>query len=202
MMISAILATTAVAVDQLQGPSGTTWWLYLLAGAGLGSVMAAGVNLLGGRWQRNHELLLERMRDQRKLRDTRLERLRDDFRCVVEITRAIDQVAMPAMKLEEAAEVRAKAALKVSDLRPKLDLDPIGTKIGSQLSDLVELAWRYIVDAQMAAQLGQQMSDRAIQVAKSSEESRRKLLESSKALRECVRQALQNIENGPLAGSS
>ena len=194
---SGFLATPATASDQLQGPGGTTWWVYLLAGAGIGGVVAAGVGLLGGRWQRGHELRLERIRNQMRLRDARRERLRDDFRRVVDITYVLDQAAMPAGGLAEATALKEAAEPDVVALRTKLDLDPAGTEIADQLADLVQLAWHYIVDARMATDLAGRESERAVEFAESGEQTRRKLQKALNELRERVRRTLQEIEGRP-----
>lgn len=132
------------AVDQIQGPSASTWWVYVLAGVGVGGIVSSLVTLVGQRWQRRHEVHLEEIRDLQHLRDTRLERLREDLREVLfaafdlqEITFELDVDAAERPDMFERAIAKYDSSVeRFRAARGRLLLDPDSVRVQQPLTEL------------------------------------------------------------------
>ncbi len=215
-MIALVMAAV-LAADQPQ-VGNAPGWLLLVAGVGVGTGLAgfatAAVtwrtssrqrehdraerqrdrehDLALRRQQFDHELRLERLRDRQKLRDTRVERLRDDFTLVLdlayELWPAVDLIA--ADNPVSASAVTDAVIEKFNPIRSRLRLDNAGVEIGVRMVKIFELT---------RAGIRHKREDSAPHIL----EKDRALLEASiNGLRDRILQLLEDAEREPFQEGS
>jgi hypothetical protein len=138
--MSPLLAATPSASD-------VPLWASLVVGIGIGTIVSSLVTVLGQGWQRRHELNLEEIRDLQRLRDGRLERLREDLREVMAAAFDLQEAvfflrtrAAPEpeeeLRIQHANNKFTSSIERFAAVRARLVLDPDAKAIVQALTDL------------------------------------------------------------------
>jgi hypothetical protein len=122
-------------------------WASLVIGIGIGTIVSSLATLAGQGWQRRHELNLEEIRDLQRLRDGRLERLREDLRVVMSAAFDLQEAvfflqARPkpgpehVLRIEHANNMFKSAIERFMGARARLMLDADAQSVVQGLTDL------------------------------------------------------------------